>query len=247
MACVKPLSFENDDDVFRYTLAGTCFIVRQDDSLYAVTARHCVQKFDNNFVPEEIRVPYFFRSDDWLRFSKMAYTDPNLGDEQLVDLAVLKVAQEALDQKQAKGIQAFPILRSRSTCVLSTVRKRLVFAGHPFTNNEIDYDRRAISYQCCWGKAEYVGPSEVHGCHKMRLTDVGNIKDTNGLSGSPVFQLVEGSNRGGFVYLAGVIHRATMSSGLVHFVDASHIFPMLNVLNHQSESLADHHAPNHAY
>jgi hypothetical protein len=96
--------------------------------------------------------------------------------------------------------------------------------GYPSESNHIDYDKGLIQNNRVVIRAVYNGESFADHCHRIKIESSIKLEDLDGLSGSPVFYMLQRVIDGQPVYfpmLVGMVLRGTASSGIVHFVNSS--------------------------
>jgi len=224
--CTVPLLCEHEDDKYTYWMAGTCFLASYAGMLFAVTAKHVL---DNNRVdPETIRVPYNQGSRSLLQIEEFVYpVKYDTDDSDYADLAFLSVDTGSLDPSRAGGL--FPLnldnYNRRDTLSHGGI---LVMRGYPKCLLDIDYEASKITSRGYCVEATYQCESRSKHCGELEFKALADIEDLNGLSGSPIFQLVKVGEGRYLRNFAGMLIRGTKISGKGHFIHSSVFFCALD-------------------
>jgi hypothetical protein len=221
--CAKPLIFENREAEFRYSIQGTCFLVRFQSRQHAITARHCLlhRKL------ESIRVRLSPGRLEFLRLK--ALVTPKGNDKDALDLAVMEIEPASLP---------IALLESSHFLDLNDYAERslgskeiLCVVGYPTEHNSANYETFVIRTQGFSADGHYDGQGEDAGCSRIRFNDLTPVEDLNGLSGSPVLAFEQIGERTYRHHFAGVLIRATRSSGTGRFINSGVIMGILQHLS----------------
>ena len=192
--CVRPLLFEHE--AFHdtpYQIGGSCFVCSFRDEIYIVTANHCLI----GKKPDQLRVQYHPTSDLFLPV-KLLTTIREDGKKPFLnhlDVAVFQVCKDTLDRSQLKAetvLDLDPLMQQPLPIVPEA---HLFLRGYPHElKNEIDFDVKKIIRQAYFAEATYAGQYTEPKCHQFRFLDVHPITSINGMSGCPVFQIINAPN-----------------------------------------------------
>jgi hypothetical protein len=233
MKCAKPLIFENKDEEFTYSFAGTCFLASFESRHYAITARHCIQS--HNYKSARIRL-----EPGNLTFLQMVGVYyPNGKDYDLYDLAAYEI--------DSRGIPSAEVVRahfldldyySKMPVDFLTSDSILALRGCPSEINQVDYEDNVIRTKEFATDGFYDGPAEEKGCSRIRFINLESIESLDGLSGSPVFNLNEIEEKQYSHFFAGVFIRGTKGSLLGRFINAEVVYAFLNLVGRQKRASA---------
>lgn len=221
--CARPLIFENEDDQFSYSIHGTAFLVRCKGRYFGITAQHCLR----TWTKEAVRLAVDLSKRDFLPMRRLHLgesTDHH--DDDYADIALFEVEERLVDTSILHGLHFldadyFAELRF---CLVSNAI--LALRGYPGELNWVNYDENIIHEQAFAADGHFDGPAQLKHCGRMRFNSLEPIQDTDGLSGSPVFQFQTTPN--GLSYLfAGMLIRASKQSGCGSFIEAPVIFSAL--------------------
>lgn len=209
---VRSISFDNFADYLWGE--GTAFFVKYKKSMYLLTAKHNIIKDGENmaqhlFIALEGNagpVPF-----DRCSFFKIAG-----GCEESEDFALFHV-----DSDRAKNMELnisalvdFAEFEFSMPDVLTGSPLRIV--GYPSIDERYDWDRRKIHNHMLI-KDGHHSPSDF-GASFGQLKGAPSDIQYSGISGSPVLGIAEGQS-----FLAGIVIRATSSSGIIHYVKVDDI------------------------
>jgi len=247
LGCTRPILFENNDDIYSYSLGATCFIVEYLSFAFVVTANHCFRSQGEDVSPESILIQQVPGGDTFLPFSSIhKYYESVTDDAEVIDITIARIATEKLTTEERNKLSGFRIKSLISSYQFVDPTANFVFRSYPYQINSIETDvDGAISYdengemhidkknlksvirrQAFSGDGVYVSRSTIPLSHIIRFGIQPLPLDTvNGLSGSPVFQLVAaGANQQ--ANLVGIITNA--NSEIAHFLDAIILLKLLN-------------------
>mgnify|MGYP006287179327 FL=1 len=208
---VRQMLFENEGE-WRFSGSGTCFLLRHGAANYVVTAKHVV----NGYSPAQIRVmvnPDLPTGDVNCFPLRQPFTFARYGDEDFEDFVVAPILDNNIDQSNA-GL-FFPY-ESVSGCHFSvTATNRIVVAGYPDENQEVDYEREQISGQATLALASDIGLRGADLMYELTLGSDCGLSSFSGFSGSPVFSHSADST----VRVIGVVLRGGAQCRKLRFLD----------------------------
>lgn len=103
--------------------------------------------------------------------------------------------------------------------------------GHPKEINEIDYDFDVANRKQVLLTGKYLGASNWHATlHSLQVDNHLDLTDFGGLSGSPVFSIVDRLASASVTRFCGLAVQDSVQSGLVHFLEAGTIIAMLDIV-----------------
>ena len=228
--CTRPLLFEYDDDEVPYFGGGTCFVVKYNNAFYVLTARHCLK----NISPDVIFVQNTRDSKESLPLSKIhTGIGDEYGDPPYSDLSIMVVANMKVSPAVAEQVECFHLSSLKPVPAEDLSNGRLIYRGFlknppAETGAGIDYDEKAIRWSPLQGEAKYAGLSGQDAIQKMELLALPQeVTDLDGLSGSPVFQLVKLPDGRALCRLVGMIVRASATGKVANFIDTTALYSAL--------------------
>lgn len=190
---------------------------------YAITAKHCLR--DRTY--DSVRIRLIPCELNFLTVKQLVVTESE--GEDFLDLALFEIESDSLPDEALRE-KHFLDLNHHSGHSLD--KSILAVIGYPTELNTIeDYASRTINTGGFSADGRYSGPAEDKHCSKMRFNDLAQIKDLNGLSGSPVLAFDEIRENAYRHYFAGVLIRATRESGTGRFINAAVVIALLNRLS----------------
>ena len=222
LKCARPLLFEDGPENFEYSRGGTFFFCKYHGKVFGVTAKHCLR----NRQKEQIRL---FISDGNGDQHYAPIKTVHIGEDPTdrvvdwADIEFMEIDTELISSFDPENswILDFDLLMQQDVQLRS--EDRLVIRGCPDCLSEIDYDLTKISTGFYATDGRYVGRSHDQNTHILRLSNSSEIADANGLSGSPVFKVLE--QHGGIDYwFVGMVLRSTVASQLAHFLDCGIVY-----------------------
>jgi hypothetical protein len=213
MLCAKPLIFENQDEQFRYSILGTCFVVSFRGGLYAVTAKHCFDGRERT----SVRIRMIPGDLTWLPIRAIHTLG---GDGDFCDLAIVDFNASILPKGIAQPPQCLRLELPASSLQTPADGALLALVGYPASSNCIDYESFELRTQGFSADGRCTGPAEEEHCSIMRFNKLEPVEHLNGMSGSPVFQFEEirdGVYRHSFT---GVLIRGSKQSNSGRFINA---------------------------
>ncbi len=221
--CAKPLLFENEEEDYQYSLGGTCFLAKFRGSHYAITASHCLRGYPY----EAVRIDHDPQDSSFLPLSCFHRIEPpTSSDTDWADVTLIEVAEKLLTEHKRNSSDWLDVDYLIQRDLSLHPGMQLAFRGFPFETGEIDYDEKSIARAGFCADASFVRQSSYYRCHIVKFNDLTQIKDVNGLSGSPLFPIVP--VEGGSAYhFAGMLIRGSSALGLGYFIETSVIFRAL--------------------
>ena len=145
-------------------------------------------------------------------------------DEEFKDIFMLRINLKDFYSSGDALLKALNIERGILRAEKLKPNEELFVIGYPAERNFIDYDTREIKNTRIAIRAVYEGRSVSDHCHKLNIDRSIELKDYDGLSGSPVFRITAD-----YPFLVGMLLRGTASSGIAHFVSSSVIADLVNL------------------
>lgn len=228
LKCVQPLLFEDGIEGFEYSGGGTFFFARYAGKFYGITAKHCLRNRDKEKV--RLFVNDAPRGDDLIPIRTIhLIEDPPQGVDDWADLAFMELRDEALSDTQRKSPWFVNFDYLMRFDVKMATGDLLVTRGCPNCLGEIDYEASKIRNGFFAADGIYAGRGIDKHTHIFKFSDLSQIENPNGMSGSPVFKLKK--HRNGMDYwFVGVILRSTKESGIARFVDCGVVYRALRKL-----------------
>lgn len=211
----RPVHFELDDEVYRYGGNGTSLVAVMDDAWMLLTADHVLK----NAAVRSIFVLPTDRSRRRLRFERRVRVTSRIdGDTDLADVACLKI--DTSDLSIPVGDELLGI-NLRFPTASPARGDELIVAGYPGASRAVDYERRGIIAIGQVVSARYLGAGMGARCHEIEFTELGELADRDGLSGSPVYSIGDRDGDLVIIRLAGMLLRGNAASRRGHYVAAS--------------------------
>ena len=199
------------------SISGTCFLVKHQDSYFAVTARHVLHEF----LVENIKVllnPY--SSDDSMRHRALCFDqafcfngDPGDGnyDSDCDDFCILKVHHE--EPKLLLDPFFFPY--STPSCRDINCESRLIVAGYPTCEQETgDGSSEGVFQLVYLSCSKYERDNLFDFKFRVHIKNHG-IENFDGFSGAPVFCVSKDEK----IKIIGIVIRGGAEAGILHCLD----------------------------
>lgn len=184
----RMLMFHNADKNYPYTIGGSSFLVKVEDLIFAVTAKHVL--YNNRHSPDanEILIRYNEESRYFLPFDEMLGVNTlDSEDTDHKDIIFLKVAKSHFKSTIDTGF-VIELPGKRSLPGLKC--EQLLITGFPKEISEIDYQSKNIKTVRKPLMATTPSPTKYKGLFTFQYAqDNASGFNLNGLSGSPVFCL----------------------------------------------------------
>jgi hypothetical protein len=218
--CALPLIFTHQDHPEYPGTQGTCTALRAGNQTYFVTAAHVV----NGCSPHTlVDVAVGFRDrQERCRIGTILVPKPASEEfEAVCDLAIMRpVTVPAFVPGHSESYDLARVVR------MTSVPDKAPFAmcGYPSNApgcNTFDYIERRITFGLHAAVGTYAGQSPIVGHHLLEVSTA-HCGGPNGLSGGPVFRLVQEASTGTWEpVFAGIV---TMGSHThVHFMDVAYL------------------------
>ena len=208
----KPLLYDTDYEGYEYAYAGSCFLLKWQEKLYIVSAKHC---FDNhhNIKAKDIMYPipnseYFVGINNQFDIcSQKDYADQVILEVKLDNLSkILFNSLEIIDLSYQNSIisfdnslikdvylRGFPFENDNHTIFHEENNKKI--RQQAYLTNSIIQTQKSSSDHCYYLKMKQPTYNYIEG------NDDENAKQANGMSGSPVYAIDINNN----IYFAGII------------------------------------------
>ncbi|WP_147364352.1 hypothetical protein [Burkholderia pseudomallei] len=219
--CARPILFYSQLPAYPFSICGSAFFVRYHGRVFAITARHVTVNFDlayacvqynpgvYGFVPMSAR--YVF-----------AGGDPSDTDQ--YDLVIFEADGSKLDVSLFSGFPPYELPESEAPPIFD---KTAIFVvqGYPthLRRLECDTELEEVISSPMLMDAEYVGPCMSDRVHVLRVHCAPQIESFDGLSGAPVFQVLQDYPNLSKVWLAGMALRGGSSAGELRFLERERI------------------------
>lgn len=180
------LMFKNDDKNFEYTLGESAFLLKIENELFAVTAKHVLG--NNGYKADDVLIKYNDQSREFLPFEAILGADTSDDeDTDHIDVVFLQVSKQKIDTSINTG---FVVELPKKKRLPQLECSSLLITGYPKDLSEIDYQNKHIKEV----RKPFLGmnptPSQYKGIVTFKYQNQESIDcSLNGLSGSPVFCL----------------------------------------------------------
>ena len=226
--CARPVFFENNEfKEYRYTGAGTCFIIFYDDEYYIVLLQHVIDDYDEDSISILLneKSKYFIPCS---RFFEV--NDPKRSVSDYADLRLMRINKKELTDKKLNLLNALDLNKFKEKYKPLKDGDTLVTAGYPDFVRNIDYKKQQLEFGLVVVEGKFIGNDLEKYVFKLKLIEEADFDNCSGFSGSPVFRL----NKIGEKYdpdLSGILVRGTASSKLFYFVGVEILYNMLEKLD----------------
>lgn len=216
----RPLRWENDDPDFEYSIGGTGFLGRYRGRHFLLTARHCLQNRDVNSLRVEIRK-------DSNVFNALKQIHKIEGEERWHDLAFFEFdsTQTSPAELTSPDFLDLDYLSTLDHSLL--IGATFAFRGYPTELNVPDYEKKILKQTSVTMGGRWAGEWIKPHCGAFKIVDdirTCGIEDTDGVSGSAVFMLVQ-TSAGTFYRFAGVV--VWGCGHVLRFIEAPVVFVAL--------------------
>ena len=217
LACAHPLILSQPDEKYPY-FRGTCFTVRYGGRFFILSAFHCFKDVDVKSTRIDCGKPQndYFPLRRWSRFEGSGSVAPDLAD-----IAVFEVDMERMTDAE---ISRAPVIELADAFTVSSVLPSgcdLVLEGYPYERAEYLPELRMTVRPSCKLLAVYEGPTESPGISELSLPNCGDLKDLNGMSGSPILAVRCFSGGNAKWCLAGMLIRGSVPKKRAFFINST--------------------------
>lgn len=223
-ASVQPLVFETDLQDFPYSIRGTVFIVGYAGRAFVLTARHTLW-------PEDCPPICVFPNDTSQRIIPLKdvfFVSVDHIPDDFADIAVIEIDMNKITDKEVGNAKIIDLELASGDWLSKSETAELFVLGYPEEDSSVDYELKTITSQRWVLYGRYAGASELDYCHKFNVTSSHNFSTFSGLSGGPVFALIELPGNKGKIIFCGMALRGS-PAGIIHFLDRSVIVDAMNV------------------
>jgi hypothetical protein len=215
LQCARPLFFEDVGEDLYYSCGGTFFFARFQNRHFAITAKHCLA--DRN--PHQIRllIPNPTKTRAFFSPKRVSVIDNDLADS--CDLAFIEIDESnftGADRTATWFLDLDTLLHLPTTLQIGD---GIGTRGSAKYSSGIEYDEAKINTGFTALSGKYVGMGNEKFIHKFQFDNLNGVPSLNGLSGSPVFKIVQNPKLNAY-WFVGVLLQGTVESGLGHFVDS---------------------------
>jgi hypothetical protein len=228
--CARPVLFQNEDADWPLSNGGTGFVVNFRNRHFVVTAKHVLNL--DNFELGQFRIQYRPDLNQFLPLSAVLYDDPIEGelDTDQFDVAVFSV-DEATLQVDLFGDYPPYSLRAFDRMTVFSAAAAYVYKGYPISERRLDFenenDRNALMTGVTT-RATYVGRTNLESVRELALLDLQPVQDIDGMSGSPVFQVINDADGVHSIEnFAGMLIRGGLAAGRAFFLEHRRIVELL--------------------
>lgn len=228
LKCARPVLFQNADQEWPLSIGGTAFVVKFRNRYFVLTAKHVLK----NFRFDQFRVQYRVDSNYFIPLTAM-YTlrDQNpsefASDDDQFDVVVWTTDNEHLLTDHFGKDLPYPLL-SIDQATLFSPNASYLYCGFPTEMRSYDPDRRHMQQAAVSGEAKYLERTRYMGLHKLQLLRVQDwLKDLDGFSGSPVFQINHDEGKYSRDAFAGMLLRGSRPSDVAYFLEHRRIIELL--------------------
>lgn len=192
-ACARPIIFEQEHKEPHYLIGGTCFLCSFRGDLYVVTAQHCLDGASS----DQIRIQYHPKSRAFLPLCSHSAIihDRRVRKDETInysDIALYTVIQAECDLQELALSNSLALESLMNMPLPIVPEARLFVRGFPSElDNGIDPDFCRIHQQGYLAEANYVKEAPSPYCHELSFVLSHDLDSINGMSGSPVFQIIQ--------------------------------------------------------
>jgi len=225
LKCTRPLLFATGEEEYEYACGGTCFIVRYKDMHFVVTAKHCLT--NSGFAPGAVRILAYPDDPEFLPLSEYSAFRSLPGQDQApeTDVAAFQIPKECAQQYDQERLRAYSFPDLDKCPIIGATR--LICRGYPSELSAVNYDAKEISSQAFVVEAIRTNNNSLPECEQLQFIDRSAIKSPNGMSGSPVFEVLQDEGLTKAVRLAGLLLRGGDESEFGHYLTTKHILTLL--------------------
>jgi hypothetical protein len=223
-SCIRPVIFENNDAEWRFSARGSCFLVKQEDGIYAITAKHVVA----GYLPSQYRILSRLGSHIMLPIRQPFTPDFYCGDKyEAVDFEDFVVVPVDMAEITGDGFDTTDACQVDESPIQWSTIKRVGVFGFPSDMNFVNFDEAIISIQPCGMIGHLTDGSIGEGMREVQFGESGELNSYDGFSGAPVFQVTDS---GTIQRLLGIALRGSQDTSVSkrgHFLDIRLVAPMI--------------------
>jgi hypothetical protein len=139
--CARPVLFENDDEVYKYSSGGTAFTVRFRDRLYVITAKHVLTSFSKQKKDfscwKQFRVQYYPDTADFIPITALYVIEhEDTDDTDKFDLAVFKVEDINANEKLFRDHKPYELSEGEGATAFD-YNSKFIYRGFFQVNNAL--------------------------------------------------------------------------------------------------------------
>jgi len=219
--CARPILFYSELPAFPFSICGSGFLIRYHGRVFAITARHVAANFDlahacvqynpgvYGFVP---------------MFARYVFASGDPSDTDQYDLVIFEADGSKLDVSLFSNAPPYELPESEAPPVFD---KTAIFVAQGYPSHlhslECETELEAIISSPMLVDAEYVGPCVSDRVHVLRVHCASQIESFDGMSGAPVFQVLQNYPDLSKVWFAGMALRGGVSAGELRFLERGRI------------------------
>jgi hypothetical protein len=235
-ACARPVLFANDDPNFPASVTGTSFVLMFRGRHFVVSAKHVMRGFQ----PGQVRIQY---RPDSARFiplrNRYQFHCNDSADDDQFDVVVWDVdggiRPELFGHYQpyllgTDDVWPWPHAEER--------RSDYLYRGYPRIHRRIDFDVQPVreyGLDSVTGRGNYIGPASIEAVHTVELVlldeHLPSEDGLDGMSGSPVFQVVLLEENYSTAIFAGMFLRGSRVARRAHFLQQQRIVDILTAIS----------------
>ena len=224
----KPVYMRVNNDETPIASIGTCFLVGYKRRVFALTAGHLVK----NAPAQDILISPVDGQSDWLPLSNgYRFNEERLSTTDEYDAIAYEVLLDEVSDRNKKGANVLNLdALIQEDWRLNCYTSPMMLFGYPRERAIVDYDSITAKHSQFFLAGRYVESHRQPTLHILAVTNPLRLESFAGLSGSPVFIQHGRIGSSEVVSFCGLAITGTATSGLVHFLEASVIVELLQVV-----------------
>lgn len=223
--CARPIFFENECDGYEYSISGTGFLVTFYQKTYVITAKHVLQL--DSFSPDQIRIQYRPDNKEFIPIKELfTLRITDYEDTDQFDIAIMETDTVDCNNEIYSNNKPYNLLEVDRLTIFNP-NSDFIFRGFPIEQRPINYQDKHIYHSAFIGSAKYLGPTKLASTHKLKLIGCKILKNPDGLSGSPVFQINQADQGYAREAFAGMLIRSSSKMDIAYFIEHRQIIDML--------------------
>jgi hypothetical protein len=230
LQCARSVFFLNQDTTWPLSNGGSAFVVRFRDRHFVLTAKHVLNL--RNFRPDQFRVQYHSEAKEFIPIKHLhTLRGPDScasdQDNDQFDIAIWTLHDDHFNPEKCSDQEPYH-LKSVDRLTIFDPRGDYLYRGFPIKQRSYDTEARHMFQVAVSGRARYVERTEYTCLHKIRLVNLADdLKDLDGLSGSPLFQVHNDTGKLSHEALAGMLLRGSRPSEMAYFLEHARIVQIL--------------------